>query len=289
MKADELNARIKGVTQAAPLAIDPYPCVIYCASDGHPEVTGTGTLLRIADEHFLITAAHVVDPVKRDKEPLLMAPRGESKGLIDLGREFFMLTEGPKNRPDHSDDSYDVAAVSLSTDNVKKIRSEFFITLDKTEPNIRTKPGTIYTTMGYPEVDSNPDIYSHVITSKPQSVTTVAYHGQRGPIADFDSKVHLALDFRANNVMDGSGISKVLPGQEGMSGSAIFRVCTIEELKSGWNQDFIRLVGILHRYNRKLGVYIGTRLGYVLQLIVKYRPGFKKIFDFHSNTTWIQT
>jgi hypothetical protein len=79
-------------------------------NDGETECA-TGTLLKIRDRHFIITAQHVFDNV--DRETFRMLPSGKTTDEIPMG-EYTLVT--PKDRPD-----IDVAAIELSARTVTSL------------------------------------------------------------------------------------------------------------------------------------------------------------------------
>jgi Trypsin-like peptidase domain len=116
--------------------------------DGYTSSVGTGTLFKIADRHFIITARHIFDAYAPDKVAY-QARRDNTTSLATIG-----LARLVKPTTEH----HDVAVIELLEDATKnKLSAGWeFLTLDNVAP---ASDDGLIALMGYPEFTSRSELW----------------------------------------------------------------------------------------------------------------------------------
>ncbi len=233
------------------------------------EQVGSGVLVRISDEIFLLTAAHVVDWSERGA---LCIP--SNAGIVPI-EGFVVSVETPKGVT-RSKDKIDLAYYKLS----KSLAASLHQSLHPLErSNLWLTDNTlnddIYTFSGFPISKSR---------SKEKTVSTelFSYSGhaaidEKYENLGYDKDTNIVINYRLKKAVSPDGVKINPPHPRGISGGGIFR----------WPKDVGRhslqelqrsLVGIAHTYLKQQNCLIGTRLNLYYQLIAQNNP------DIYSKT-----
>lgn len=219
----------------------------------------TGVLYRVADHHFILTAAHDLRGIVQNHIPLFLLTdtRSDPIPLVDCK---FHTTE--------VDDGRDVAAIKLSDDCVDAIGNARDF-LPHSRVDLCDDSDGFYLVFGYPEAWTTKSPQGEV-SSQPLVFLTQCYDGKRHSTVFFDERVHIALRFETNAAEIRSGNAIRLPALSGISGCGIWRVGDCGgQTPSCWSPEQIRLVALQHRLMTvECGTYLqGTLIRYVLSLI----------------------
>ena len=131
---------------------------VYCIQNGKPVQDRTGVLLAIAEQGFLITAAHDLQLITDAKIPLYVTSPRRGQGGIELVGELF----GTEER------TIDIAIVRLNSatkETLDEAGARFIRVTDV--DNLANATSAIYLVRGYP-IDCN---------HSPMTYTTVLYQG----------------------------------------------------------------------------------------------------------------
>lgn len=231
------------------------------------EHVGSGVLLAVADELFLLSASHVFDAVGAYQ--LLI---GFGSRLMSFQGDRFSTIRGPSGT--HSDDKIDASVFHL-TDSAPKDVSASALRLSDLDIASAPRATEFYVASGYRVSQSRS-------TSKGHSTSLDRY-----PTLELDAghyehyklnrEWHLALAFEDDVLVDGRWQKS--PSIRGFSGGAMFRVSGLSPLsRSDANTVHkLKLAAILIERRRGVrdkthSVAIGTRLGVHFGLIDKYLP-----------------
>ncbi len=202
---------------------------------------GTGILLRIADDYFLVTAGHVFRDAKNQALGLA-AGRGK---IIRLTGESLSTDEDP----------FDVAVHKLSQDVVTKLDGCTFLTLNDIDTDPQPERA-VFTLFGYPAVWSAPSGNdSQPFTIKPLEFTTYAYDRETSALTRYEPKYHLLLEAQPGEITteDGgaatfktnAGIPASFPGEVGgISGCSVWRIGNLDVPINEWGRERPRVVGV---------------------------------------------
>lgn len=231
--------------------------------DGEPEHFGSGVLIKIGDEHFLASAAHVFDEFKI--HPILIP------GLDGLTE----VTGGYKVTPlpasgSRDDDTVDIGYLHFKNGAEASLNSSC-IFLDEGDLNAMDEvaDGDVYTAIGYrAELSESSD---GVATTELSRIGCAGVNDHRYKKLGLSPISHLLLQYRMSK---GVNYKTMNQGQKldfsGMSGGGAF----------AWSKDLPNphalaqplLVGILTTYSPYHNVFLVTRLGVLLAGILKDFP-----------------
>ena len=239
-----------------------------------PAQHGTGTLVRVADDYFLVSAAHVLIPSIELKVPLFIAAENES--LILLKQASAIYT--PKFQDlIRDEDPFDLAVWKLDDETVSRLSRKRF--LDQTDIRVDTDlTRGRYLVFGYPCAWSAPlEDAPKTIAQAPIAIHAGIYAGLTN-FELYDSKYHILLGFSAGTAVNATGNSEPVPDSlEGISGCSIWKmfdeVCEPEE----WNPSMAKVVAVQTGIHR--GVIRGTKWPGVLTALVSKWPKLKRCFN----------
>ncbi len=275
-KQAELNRLFRKAVEANPeLAIfdvfDPYLrrpsasiCPIFREDDeGKPEQFGTGVLIRIAQEHFMLSAAHVFDDFK---ERVILIPGLES--LVELHGPY--ATTPLPDKGSREDDDYDMGYFHLNTDQQADIDSSMlFLDERDCDPMDVTSDGDAYTLIGYQSELS--ESTANKAKAEISRVSCSGVQDHRYQKLGLDPKRHILLQFRMKK---GMSYKTMVQGKKhdfgGMSGGGVFAWSKESPIPKAIAQP--HLVGIITGYSNYHNVFIATRLHHVLCAMHKEFP-----------------
>ncbi len=238
-------------------------CPIFRESDCGPLQIGSGVLLKVAEAHFLLTAAHVTD--ERQTHTLLVPAQGGFVNLFGLFLESKLSSSGSRN-----DDKLDVAVVRLSDGLVSRLHDRLLF-LDHEDCDLAdvTQSGDSYTIIGYPARKSGMD--GNSVFTDEFSLSGEGVADGRIEQLGLDVRRHVIVQFRKNRSVHYSTMLKSQPPHpEGMSGGGIFAWSKELPRLSALAQP--RLVGILTEYHEQKNIFLGSRLSAHLMAIHRNDP-----------------
>ena len=215
---------------------------------------GTGTLFRVADESFVVTAAHV--PKVAEKKGLRLCITGVD-GFIPLPRRWIGSADQQYGT---NSDPFDVAVVQLGPDCVQKLTAKVFLRFDDIISSDDLTSG-VFTVFGYPACWSRPSgNRSEVLELKPLQYTTYAFEGDTDALEEYQQRFHLLLsaaieetsEITGNPVAfsDRQGLPARFPGDlGGISGSSVWKIGDRATPIRDWKSRAPKLVGV------QIGVY----------------------------------
>ena len=246
----QTEAEVDDQVRRATTRFGPAIAQVFAAtSDGQPDPVGSGVLLAVADRHFLLTAAHVLD--HQEESALYLAVDG-GKTVELLGTA---LTSGLPSSGDRREDEVDVAAVELAAETTSRLPSTAFLAPSDLDVNEVADQAALYVVMGYPhrKTQRRPGLmlrsvlYKYVARSGAESYSKVGR-------SEVDS---LVLDFRRERVRF-EGKQQTAPHPEGMSGGPVFRLTPRSSPLE--REAPATLVGLLTDYPAQSHVLIAPRI-----------------------------
>ncbi len=211
------------------LHIDAAVLPIFCGAEGYdPRLRGTGTLYKIADRHFLVTAAHLIE----EGLVLFTARRGISDALIPLGRATYY------------GDPFDLAVFSLSSEDVQHLPGAQFLNAASIAFPVEACPDTYYI-YGYPCEWETPYEKGRDGEIIPLVVTTTPYDGEVPDYVDYNPYIHVLIDTEKKDFRGADNSEFLLPRKlVGMSGSSIWNVNPKGKTWDTWTPDDAKIVAV---------------------------------------------
>lgn len=244
---------------------------------------GTGVLFRIADQHFVLTAAHVLDIALEHEIPLTIGNGAENGHPVKIerltgGRSPLPPGEDSKDPDVRLNDPFDVGYIELGDNEMRQMSPDCrFATLQDVDPG-KVKQGC-YLVLGYPNVYSDPDKVKQAI-----AVHTVHYLTDLAkPFQDDRGRINLKYQIDS---ADGKGGSREAPKPQGISGSGVWRLSTLKKPED-WTADEMRLAGIERSWDKGTKLLKACPINYVLQMIYRGKPELRKIMDLHLGSQTI--
>ena len=231
--------------------------------DIFPESVGSGILLKIGDNLFLISAAHVLDC----PDPLLIPCDGRLVELQGSGRISVPPESGRKN--DLHDSGFICIEPALAA---RLVNSGYCLSAGEIEMSDETEDGDLYVFSGFPWTEQRPN--------PAQSSTFSTRFCFAGPTADLRSyrkagvsrNTHIAIKTTADNFRTSAG--KMIPckSMEGVSGGAAFKLYFHPP-----NLLSVRLVGIIIEQHKRLGCFVAIRINGVIETIRAQHPAIRNL------------
>ncbi len=233
---------------------------------------GTGTLFRIADAHFLITAAHVLEQAEEHQAIITVGARGQIHPLQIAGKAF-----------KSSDDSLDVAIWRLDDKSVGFLAGNTFLSLaDIYTPETLTDD--FYFVCGFPcEHSTSATTADEVAQNAPFQFCTTFYDGDKNRAPGFDPKVHVLLSAGREYLYKGEGADRNMPERfNGFSGCSIWIARAMREPRSSWKPGQAKLAAIqtcAYPNRKRHEILRGTTWKAVGSLIVAVYPELRPAFE----------
>lgn len=246
---------------------------IVTAINGDLYQWGTGTLLKIANNSFIITAAHVVSKIYQHKMQLYTSSNGS---FVHLYGDWVYRTES---------DLFDIAILRLHPNISSQIGTKSYIGLyniDFTDDHIKG----IFYLCGYPEILSKPSTPTDpMMVSRLFQFMTHMYTGATDCITDYNAEYHFLLDSTSGKRnVDGEPVEFIgragkvldLPGDlGGISGCSVWQIGTSEIPLEQWNNKRAKIVGIQTSVFRETKVIKVTRWSAVSSLLYEAYPDLR--------------
>lgn len=230
------------------------------------EQVGTGVFLDFQSAPFLLTAAHVTDELKNGN---LLVPT--VNGLSEIEGYHAHIDLLPELTRD--DDGVDMAYFRLTSEFARSLCAHFYPLIGRAELVPSSLELGVVSVVGYPA--SKGKKMASKFTSELAYYRGVAADQETYERYDFHHHENIIVHFhnkRAVNPENGKSMNP--PSSRGVSGGAIFSWPQDHELSQDWSKP--KLVGILHSYKAKEGLFIGTTL---LPYFAAIQLGSMKGFD----------
>jgi hypothetical protein len=230
---------------------------------------GTGTLFRIGDEAFLVTAGHVIAKARARGKTLAATTK---KSFVSLSGEWIV-----NERP------FDVALLRLSHQVVEKLDGMTFLRLDDVSFDENLSHG-IFTVFGFPSIWSSPSTDDgQPLDLQPLRYTALMHDGDTNSLGGFSPRYHLLLSAQLEGVTDlnGNDVDYVsregfradFPGDlGGMSGASVWVIGDRRLPITEWHRRSPRIVAVQTGAYRGKPVLQATRWIAVSTLLYEAFP-----------------
>lgn len=226
---------------------DKYVTPLYrmCASNV-PELGGTGTWLQVAEEKFLVTAAHVID------EGFIWFPM--SKGFKRLASPGVITNPHTGCR---DKDRGDFAIFHLLPEDIAaKHPFHEFVRMSDIDVNLNYRIRDKYEFVGFPWRREKRDRTTNQITPGFMSVTSESVSEKTFGLLGLSIYMHVVIAFDRKKMMH-NGLRITAPLPHGMSGGAVWKVYEGSEMRK------LSAIAIEYRNNSLIGSRISGVLEYI--------------------------
>lgn len=197
---------------------------------------GSGTLFKIDEHHFLVTAAHVAECSRHHGFPTSITDYRDKSDLVFLDECHIHYTKH---------ENIDVAVYHLTDELVRRIPNRRFLRIE--DVDFDSRPPSVYYLYGWPGELSSVDNAAEAV-----SISPFEYIMEAQPINieddSYDPELHIQVivpDY------DEGGISltesaRVRPKRlGGISGCSLWHVCRRTSDMRNWNPEQAKVVGVI--------------------------------------------
>jgi len=225
-------------------------------------IMGTGTLFRVADKSFLVTASHVVDTAEEQGLELAICDLAPTSPSIPLHGRI----QGHK--------SYDVAVWELPPDVVNAIRNRTFLTVHHADRENRRPSRGWYCALGFPSFFASTDLENNKLrVNHPFTFGAEAYQGDTNDLPGYDPRFHILLHTPPEDVRWAVEGPPPIPTRfDGLSGCSIWQAYYEGLLSKHWTTDDAVVVAVQTGVYKNGTIVKGTRWWVVDRIIRECYP-----------------
>jgi hypothetical protein len=239
---------------------------------------GTGTLFRVADQSFIVTAGHVIKDANKSQNDLCITCSNGS--FVQVHGIWMCSAEGQYGT---TKDPFDVALLPLDSTIVAKLSDKSFLRLDDV-CLIDDLSNGMFCLFGYPALWSQNSINTdQYLLLKPFQYTTYAFDGSTEALDGYQSRFHLLLsaDLLGSTDIDGRqikfrsrhGLPARFPGDlGGISGCSIWMIGDVKRPIQEWKKERPKIVAVQTGVFNDLGIIKTTRWVAVSTLMYEAFP-----------------
>ena len=268
MTADEILAL--AVQRAAPSTVPILKC-----NGPVPIQHGTGTLIRIAESHFLVSAAHVLTRSGFTNQQLSIT--GSDGRLVSLQSADCCHSVGQPSC--WGDDCFDVALWRLNDQIVQQLPANEFLGQMDLQFDARLDKGKFFV-FGYPIIWSTRSASDpYTIEQAPIAMVTGDYTG-RTNFEAYKPEYNILLRYSPDEMLNSDGNEFPIPRHlNGISGCSIWKLHDENCQADKWDGSLARLVGVQTGVLDPPGVIKGTKWRAVINMMGSQWPELKRCFD----------
>jgi len=254
---------------------------VFGHGNGVTQQFGSGVLFKIANRHFVLTAAHVVDHGTIHKIPFAISPVKPGEPPIQLTGVDTGTTPVPSGRKENDphmrdDDPLDVGFVELTSEMVARTCGEArFATLDEVDTTDGLLQGC-YLIYGFPCKFSAVNEKTRIAYSQAFRYLTDLYDE---PTDRFDPAAEIRLKYPEVGMTYEQRRIQV-PNPKGMSGCGIWRIMDMKP-PSMWTRSDVKLAAIDHMWHGQRRYIQGTRLRVLMFMLYRNYPDLRLSMDLY--------
>jgi len=221
-------------------------------------------LYRVADQYFILTAAHNLREIVKLNIPLYVGLGDSSLPTPIVNDTVYLTTEVDEGR--------DIAAIRLGSE-CTELLSKAKTFLSHSQIDLSDDGKGQYIVFGYPMAWTSGS--ENHITTGGLPFLTLMYTGVYSQITFFDPNIHIALSYSTKPIEVSSNRSSELPPPEGISGCGIWRV--MDQIEGQFSVVQPRLVALQHRWvmSESQEYLQGTWIRYALKRIIDDDPALE--------------
>jgi len=247
--------RQQELAKSVAFTLSKYVHPIYAeGKKGSPFLVGSGVLLHVANNVFLITAAHVIDE-NRDNDIYTIGQFGTTA----LEGRFY---RNESQRADHRDEPFDIGVLHLNRDSRKALGEVKALLPSQCALPETQRAQRLHLIIGYPHTKNRKlDMSKKKVFPRTFRYYTLTASPKRHESLALDAATHILLDFERRHVMPFGGHDQTAPHPAGMSGGAVWASCFTEPT----------LIGILTDWKRR-DSFLAVRISLALEIIRQIIP-----------------
>jgi hypothetical protein len=228
--------------------------------NGNPEHIGSCIALRLDEDPYLLTAAHVLD---WNKDTSLYVGHDELR-LISME---FSATARPNG--DRNADRFDFALGKIPDCDIHALSGVKFITENQIDRSVGYVSGRVYTSIGYPNSKNKKiDNQNKNVRAEPLQLTGIVKVGAKlAQDLGVSGEDHIFISQNAKYSTDPAGRRISAVRLNGMSGGAVINLGKIAdpEVLAGCKNPTPLLAGLFIEFYKDYGTIVATKLDTILK------------------------
>lgn len=248
---------------------------------------GSGTLLAVADQCFVVTAAHVVRKAHDDQATLGIS--GGLNGNFVATAGNWILSQGGDQ-----EDAFDIAIYPLQPSQVTRLDRCTFVRVADVSFDTDLSRG-YFVVSGFPSIWSTDSVKTEeAVKLRLLQYSTYSYAGKAEGLQSYDTRYHLLLEARPEQMFDMSGAEMQFrtrsghPAQmpqdlRGISGCGVWMIGDLATPCEAWRVEDARLVAVETGVFPTRGAIKATRWSAVTTLIYAAFPELRSTIEFYAN------
>ncbi len=260
-KTERASPKVERYVRDLSIVLTRHIIPLFRRHRGKPVLTGAGTLVSSKKAHYLISAAHVIDPIKKGEEVFFYVDKNMTQTLA--GRAALSL---PPNREQRQLDRVDISIVHIQGPLLPPFEKvdKFPLSVDLLLPQAVPRDRKQYLLVGFPSSKSKSNPANQTINSVPYSFRSMGVMESKYSVLGLDPRFHILLAFNRGRVIGSDGEFRAFPSPNGMSGSPLWLL--YDEVRPNDPLN-IPLVGIVIEHLKKEKVIVATDVTFALEVI----------------------
>jgi len=257
------------------------PIMLHSSRDNTMVQYGTGTLLRIGEAHFLITAAHLFD-LNASEVGLYISDYTPPKSnyVVPLGRIRVVRGKLPFDGGVFGDDPpiLDVAVIPLGDDIIAQIPNRKWLNMGHIDTDGEDVAGR-YLLCGYPTELTATNVAEQVVTYRlPMVYSTEIYQGPISTFRTYDKRFHFLLCVPIDGAVPIAGSTRPRANRiQGISGCSVWRTVGSSSDRTNWTPAEAKVVGVQSSEYSDRKVAKCIRWSVVLSIIWLFFPEIREL------------
>ena len=228
---------------------------------GKPQLLGSGFLVSSGNDSYLISAAHVFDPLKNGQEPFYYI---ESNLRRKLSGEL-KLSKVPQGGA-RSRDRVDIGVLKLQGPRLPPYPNveKYPMPIQALQPESLPREGKQYLLVGFPESQSRANPADREVASKVYAFRNISYPPEKYGLLGASVETHVVLSFDRKKSVGADTNIRAFPNPAGMSGSPVF---LLYDENGSNDRSQTPVVGIAIEHRKTEHAIVATDIGFSLALI----------------------
>jgi hypothetical protein len=232
---------------------------------GRPEAHGSALVVSAGRDVFLVSAAHVFDPLGA-RQGMYIHSTPATKRWLQGELKRTPIPHG-KTR---EDDSIDIGVFRLSDVSLPPYPEAncYPLPIEMLLHSALPREGKHYLALGYPWRRTKVNTQRKDVTAMPYANYAPSVNSTSYGKLKLDPRLHIAMSFHHGNVVGKLGRRQKFPNPEGMSGSPVWLLRDGARGDLAW--DKAPVVGILIEYRAEDKILLATDIGVALHMIAEF-------------------
>lgn len=225
---------------------------IVAEQDGILRQHGTGTLFRIAQRYFVVTAAHVLEEAREHDVTLRILEKEPGTKLMQIVGDFQCI------RPKHGKDIFDLAVRELDQEMLEFLAGYRFVNLLDIDTT-QNVANDLYFVCGFPtKLAREARVGEPGLRLTRFFALTYPHQGATDELPNFDSRCHILLDARRKFAVELVGSGPMPDCLEGISGCGIWKTNLLPVGREKWTPAAARIIAVQTQVYPKAQLIRGT-------------------------------